>query len=67
MSPEEGKQFLHLPDEVTEDTLSSLDEVKSYRQALEVLHTTGENDETIDNYKQSVLNMLKLKQSSAPS
>lgn len=66
MDPEEGKAFSSLPDEVTEETVVSLDDVKTYKQAIEDLHNTGENEETLDKYKQSVINMLKMQASSPP-
>lgn len=65
MPPEEAKSFSTIPDEVTHDTVASLDEVKTYKQALTDLHDKGETPEVLDSYKQSVLNMLKLKSKSA--
>jgi len=49
--------------EVTPDNVTSLDDVKSYSKAVEDLFNVGENEQTIDNYKQSVLKMLQLQNS----
>lgn len=58
----EGRQLSHLPKEITVDSVTSLEEVKAYRSAVEELYNTGENIETLNNYKKSVMNLLKVQQ-----
>lgn len=68
MDGEQGKILSQLPDEITDDTLTSLEQVRHYQQAVEELHSSGENTETLDKYKQSVINMLTMQQpSTTPS
>jgi hypothetical protein len=63
--PNKEKQLPYLPDEeITVDTVNSLEPVTSYKQAVEELHNAGENITTINNYKDSVIKMLNIQRKS---
>ncbi|XP_052809888.1 28S ribosomal protein S35, mitochondrial-like [Mya arenaria] len=56
-----GKQFSNLPEDLTADNITSLEEVKTYKDAVEDIFNVGENPETLEKYRQSVLKLLKIK------
>lgn len=58
------RQLPYMSETVNADTVASLEPVDEYKKSLEELYSTGENITTLNNYKESVLKMLNVKNSS---
>ncbi|XP_045197303.2 28S ribosomal protein S35, mitochondrial-like [Mercenaria mercenaria] len=63
--PDKERQLPYLPEEeISEDTVSSLEPVKDYKNAVEDLYNTGENITTINSYRDSVIKLLNVQRKS---
>lgn len=54
------KKLRHLPEDTSEETLTAVSEVVTYRDAVTDLRNTAETQERLDHYKDSVRKLLNL-------
>lgn len=60
LDPDKGKKLPNLPKRLNTKTVDLMEPVKEYKSAVDDLHNSGENITTLNNYKESVIKLLKV-------